>query len=199
MTGSVWLCSPSGNITINIYIVEVGQNGYAIPAWKSVTVTPNWQQFQVSGQVQSGLNTLIFQIGGGATITSGQGLSLWGAKLEDTGTSGATVTNFLPYSQRLTASTWGMAYSTVIDNSAAAPDGTNTAATVTANSDSWFVDNVPNPAPYSGLPVTGSIWMRSPSGPHNILLTLINVGANGLVRRLALLQSILQVTGRDSK
>jgi RHS repeat-associated protein len=179
MTGSVWLSSPSGNVTINIYIVEVGQNGWAVAGWKPVTVTPNWQQFQVSGKVQSGLNTLIFQIGGANTITSGQTVALWGSKLEDSGTSGSTVTNSLPYSQRLTASGWGVTAGTIVDNSAVAPDGTNTAATVTSTGDSYFADAVPNPAPYSGLPVTGSVWMRSPSGPQNILLTLINVGTTG--------------------
>jgi RHS repeat-associated protein len=178
MTGSVWLRSPNGTQTVNLYLVEIGTAGYAIPAWKPVTVTTNWQQFQVSGQFQYGHSQIILQIGGGGSVISGQTVSLWGTKLEDSGTSGATVTNFLPYSQRLTASTWGINAS-ASDNSATAPDGTNTAATVTATTDSYFVDTVPNPAPFSGLPVTGSIWMRSPSGPQTILLTLINVGANG--------------------
>jgi RHS repeat-associated protein len=129
--------------------------------------------------MQQGLTALILQIGGGGSVTSGQTISLWNPMMEDSGTSGLTVTNFLPYSQRLTTSTWGVAAGTMIDNSATAPDGTNTAGTVTSSGDNYFVDSVPNPAPYGGLPVTGSVWLRSPSGPQNILLTLIDVGSNG--------------------
>jgi RHS repeat-associated protein len=182
MTGSVWLRSPSGTHTINLYLIENGTAGFAIPAAKSVTVTTAWQQFQLSGQFQYGHSALLLQIGGGGSITSGQTISLWGAKLEDTGTSDPSVTNFLPYSQRFTASTWGVASGTVTDNSAVAPDGSNTAATVTANSgssDNYLVDTVQNPAPYSSSPVTGSVWVRSPSGSQSILLTLIEIGASG--------------------
>ncbi len=180
MTGSVWLRSPNGNQTVDLFLVENGTAGFDIPAGKSITVTSTWQQFQISGQYHYGHDTIFFQIGGGGTITSGQTISLWGAKLEDTGSSGVTVTNFLPYSQRLTAPTWGFQNGSATDNSATAPDGTNTAATVTANSNSsggWFVDNVPNPAPYSGVPITGSVWLRSTTGPQSVLLTLIDVSA----------------------
>nr|WP_246302146.1 RHS repeat-associated core domain-containing protein [Granulicella arctica] len=182
MTGSVWLRAPNGTQNVNLYLVEDGTAGYSIPASKSVTVTTTWQQFQLSGKFQYGHTTLIFQIGGAGSVQSGQTISVWGSKLEDTGTSGPTITNFVRYSQRLTASTWGVQAGVAVDNAATAPDGTNTAATVTANSgssDSWIVDNVPNPAPFSGVPITGSVWLRAPGGPQNISITLIEVGANG--------------------
>jgi hypothetical protein len=67
MTGSVWLRSPNGTQNINLYLVEIGTAGYAIPAAKSVTVTTNWQQFQLSGQFSYGHNQLILQIGGDGT------------------------------------------------------------------------------------------------------------------------------------
>ena len=154
--------------------------GFSIQSYKPVTVTQNWQQFQLSGQFQYGHQGLVFQIGGGATITNGQAISIWGTKLEDAGTTGPTITNFLPYSQRLTASTWAFENGSAIDNSATAPDGSHTAATVTASSGSsagWFVDSIPNPAPHSGIPITGSVWMRSTVGPQQVLVTLIDVSA----------------------
>ncbi|WP_216843106.1 hypothetical protein, partial [Granulicella sp. S190] len=180
MVGSVWLRSPSGSQTVNLYLVEIGSAGYAIQGYKPVTVTQNWQQFQVTGQFQYGHQGLILQIGGAKSITSGQAISIWGTKLEDAGTTGPTITNFLPYSQRLTASTWAFENGSAIDNSATAPDGSQTAATVTANSGSsagWFVDTIPNPAPYSGVAITGSVWLRSTVGPQQLLVTLINVSA----------------------
>jgi RHS repeat-associated protein len=197
MTGSVWLRSPSGSRTMNLYFVENGSAGYNVPAFKSVTVTPNWQQFQVSGQFHYGHTQILLQIGGGGTITSGQTIALWGAKLEDSGTSGTTLTNFLPYSQRLTGTTWGINAS-ASDNSATAPDGTNTAATVTATTnDSFIVNSVRSPAPYSGQAVTASIWMRSPGSTQNILMTLLvdgNVPVGGRTMSLSTDWRRFQVT-----
>lgn len=182
MTGSVWLRSPNGAQTVDLFLVELGSAGYDVPAAKQVTVTSTWQQFSLSGQYHYGHNQILFQIGGGATLTSGQTIQLWGPKLEDTGTSGRTVTNFAHHSQRINGGNWGVQAGTAIDNAAVAPDGSNTAALVTSDSsstDSWIINEIPNPAPFGGLPVTGSIWLRSPSGPQNLLMTLINVGQNG--------------------
>jgi RHS repeat-associated protein len=173
MTGSVWLRSPNGTQTVNLYFVEEGTAGYYIPAYKPVTVTQNWQQFQVSGQFSYGHDLLLFQVGGAGTISNGQTISIWGAKLEDSGTTGPTITNFMPFSQRLTGPTWN-GNSTVSDNSAIAPDGTQTAATVTATaSDNWVVDWVNNPSPHTDLPIVASVWMRSSTGTQNISVSLL--------------------------
>ena len=180
MTGSVWLQSPSGPQTVALFLLQTGQSGFTAAAAKFVTVTTTWQQFELSGQAQRGLTSFYIQIGGNGLITSGKTISLWNTKVEDSGSLAPTVTNFLPNSQRLTASSWGKEGLTAIDNSAQAPDGTNTAATVTASSaDSWFANSVQSPAPFSGLPATGSVWLRSPSGSQNILLTLIEIGSSG--------------------
>jgi len=182
MTASVWLKVPGGSQTVNLYLVESGSAGHYLPASKAVTVTTTWQQFQLSGSYHSGYDGIMFQVGGGGSVTSGQTVQLWGMKLEDTGTSGRTVTNFAHYSQRVGGGHWGIQAGSLVENAGTAPDGTNTAATVTANSgsnDSWIVNDLPNPAPFSGLTVTGSVWLRSLSGTQNISITLINVGANG--------------------
>jgi RHS repeat-associated protein len=179
MTGSVWLRVPNGTQTVNLYLIETGgANGFGVSAWKPVTVTTSWQQFQVSGQFQQGFTGLLLQVGAGGTLTSGKTVSLWGAMMEDTGSTGSDVTNFLPYSQRFAP--WVSNGITPADNTAIAPDGTNTAATLTASAgstDSHIEDVIPNPAAFSGQPVTGSVWMRSVAGPQNILLTLFEVGA----------------------
>lgn len=182
MTGSVWLRSPSGTRNIYLLLLQTGSAGFTAAASKLVTVTTTWQQFQLSGPTQSGLSSLYLQIGGSSSISNGATVSFWNPMVEDSGHSGATITNFLPYSQRFTGASWSPASATVTENAAQAPDGTNTAAVVTATSptDSYITDTVANPAPYSGLPVTGSIWLRSASGPQSILLTLINFyGASG--------------------
>lgn len=182
MTGSVWLRVPSGSQTINIYLVELGSAGYDIPASKSILVTSTWQQFTLSGQYHFGHDRILFQIGGAGSLTSGQVLQIWGTKLEDTGVSGKSITNYAHYSQRLSGGHWGFQLSAPVDNSTIAPDGTTTAATITASSisnDSWAVNDLPNPAPFSGLAITGSIWLRSPGGSQAISIALINVGQGG--------------------
>jgi RHS repeat-associated protein len=179
MSGSIWLRSPNGPQTVNLYLTEPGavNGGYGVAASKQVTVTTTWQQFQLSGQFQSGYSSLVLQIGSPA---NNQTLSLWGAMMQDMGSIGVDVTNYLPNSQRFTASTWLGNAITPSDNTATAPDGTNTASTLTASTgstDSHIEDVVPNPAAFSGQPVTGSVWMRSVAGTQNILLTLFEVGA----------------------
>jgi len=180
MVASVWLRCPAGTQTVNLYLAQTGGSGFVIAAWKSVTVTTVWQQFQVGGQFQYGHTISYLQIGGGDSIAAGQAVSVWNPMLENYYTSGPTITNFLPYSQRLTAPSWQYTTSAAVDNSATAPDGTNTAATVTASaSGSAFVDVVKSPAPDSGTPVVGSVWLRLPSGSGSIAVALIEVGASG--------------------
>jgi RHS repeat-associated protein len=183
MTGSVWLRAPSGNETVNLYLVEQGgTTGDNISSWKPVTVTTAWQQFQVSGQLQSGYSDLALQIGGGGTVTSGETISLWGLMVEDTGTSGPDITNFLPYSQQLNGSSWAGNADSVTLNAGTAPNGTNTAATVTAvagSTDTYVLDNVQNPAPYSGQPMTSSVWLRTTSGTQKLNLYLVEISTGG--------------------
>ncbi len=164
MIGSVWLRSNSGPRTINLYMVENSGSGYDVPASKTVNLTSTWQQYNLSGMYHSGQTLILFSIGAGGSFISGS-VDMWGAKLVDQGQTGRTVTNFLPYSQRLTTARWQRTAVTVTDNSGTAPDGTNTAATLTAypgNSDAALTAVMPNPA-LSGATVTGSVWLRAPA------------------------------------
>lgn len=182
VSGSVWLRSTSGTQTVNVYIVENWIGGWAIAGWKQVQLTTTWQQVQVSGTVVNNLNWLALQIGGGGSVTSGQSVALWNPMLEDAGSADPSITNFLPYSQRTTASGWGVSQGSLADATAPAPDGTNTAATLTANSgssDTFAWNSVNNPAPLSGLAVTASVWLRVTSGSHTLLLTMGETNASG--------------------
>ena len=70
----------------------------------------------------------------------------------------------------------------VTNNALAAPDNTNTAATVTGNSgstDTYLVDYIQNPSEYSGKTVTASVYLRVTSGTHNLNLYVANIGASG--------------------
>ncbi|WP_158942887.1 RHS repeat-associated core domain-containing protein [Granulicella sp. S190] len=182
MTASVWLRSPNGPHTVNLYLVEFGSSGNPeTAASKAVPVTTAWQQFSLSGRVAQDLGTLYLQIGGSGSVSNGQAISIWNPMMEDSGVSGTTITNFMPYSQRFTASEWlrNTPGVSIVDNSAVAPapDGTNTASLVTASagsSESYFVGGIVNPAPYAGLPVTASIWLRCVSGTQNISLALLS-------------------------
>jgi RHS repeat-associated protein len=201
VTGSVWLRSPAGNQTINLYFVESGSAGYDIPAYKQVVLTSSWQQYQLSGQFHYGHQTMLLQIGGGGSVVAGQSVSLWGAMLQDTGTSSATITNFLPFSQRVTATSWGL-NALATDNAAQAPDGTATAASVTGTSaDSFITDTVKNPAPYTGQTITASVWLRAPSGSQRLLVTLLedgNTPVGGVYANLTGAWQRFQVSGTNS-
>ncbi|MBW8869215.1 MAG: hypothetical protein JF563_00275, partial [Acidobacteriales bacterium] len=182
MTGSIWLRSPSGPKTIDLFLEELGPtlNGRAA---KTVTATQQWQQFQLSGVYQYGYQYVLFQVGGVNTLQAGQTIEAWGAKLEDTGTAGRTVTNFARYSQQIVSSWGGTSNVSVTNSSAIAPDGTRSAATVIAqgsianNDESWIVNMVHNHAPFSGMKITGSVWLRSPNGTQTISLCLISDNA----------------------
>jgi len=180
MSGSVWLRSVSGTMNINLYIVDNVPGGWGIPASTQVQLTTTWQQFQLSGSAPNNVTMLKLQIGGGGSVTSGQSFMVWNPMLEDAGTAGSSVTNFAPYSQRF--SQWNISQGTTTDNSALAPDGTNTAATLTASSnatDNFVVRTIANPAPFSGVAVTGSVWLRVPSGNPQVLLTFYETNSNG--------------------
>jgi RHS repeat-associated protein len=131
----------------------------------------------------------------GSSLTSGQKFDVWGSQIELASNVGPYVatsalpvlrgqdmTNLLPSSQQLSGPSWGIANAAASANSAAAPDGTQTAATLTANSgstDSYVTNSVPNPSLYDSQTVTGSVYLRVPSGTLNTTLFLINVGENG--------------------
>ena len=111
------------------------------------------------------MTAVFWQIGGGSSVGAGGGFIMWHPMLEDEGVAGSSVTNFLPYSQRLTASSWtpGSATTVVADNAAIAPDGTQTAASLTASSGTAGQINnaVQNPAPFDGQSVVASVWLRA--------------------------------------
>jgi RHS repeat-associated protein len=146
----------------------------------AVTLTTQWQQFTVSSTLQNGLTALAMQIGGGGSIKGGQVYDVWGPELGPA--SGGTVTNILPSSEQVTGPSWVVENGMVTSSSGAAPDGTSTAATVTANSgstDTYLVDYVQNPSQYSGKTVTASVYLRVGSGTQKLNLYLVNKGSSG--------------------
>jgi RHS repeat-associated protein len=183
MNASVWLRSQTGTQLVDLFIAGTSPSGTPIIInWKPVTLTTSWQQFQVVGTNPSELSGLSFQIGGGASVQPGNSFYVWGAVLQPTSGAGSSVTNFLPYSQRTTASTWAKANNTTTaDNTAIAPDGTNTAATVTATggSDTYIIDYAPNPSSFDGASVVASVYLRVASGTQNISLYLDQISSSG--------------------
>ena len=72
---------PSGSQTVNLFLNSTGDSGWAIVKTITVTVTSNWQRFQLTGTAQNGLSLLYLQVGGGGSVTSGQSISVWGAQM----------------------------------------------------------------------------------------------------------------------
>ena len=148
--GAVWLKVPSGTLSTSIYIVQVGDQGWSVAGQTPVTLTTTWQQFTVSGPLQNGLTAMSLQIGGAHTIAGGQVYDVWGAELGPSAAGGGVVTNILSASEQVTGPSWSIFGGTVTSGAVAAPDGTNTAQTITSSSqDAYLVDFVQNPSLYS--------------------------------------------------
>ncbi|WP_263418904.1 RHS repeat-associated core domain-containing protein [Terriglobus albidus] len=182
LTGSVWLRTDSAPFTMRVHIVYNTPSGWGVAGWIPATVTNQWQQFKFSGSLPGELTRVFLQVGGAGSITSGQSFQIWGSRIEPSPSMNGTVTNFLTYSQRFTTTAWGQSQVTLSDNSADAPDGTHTAGTATVSAgatDALFDDHIPTPAPYSNIPVTGSIWMRVPSGTITFSIFMTETGASG--------------------
>lgn len=179
--GSVWLRVPSGTLATNLYLAQIGDQGFSIPGQTAVTLTTTWQKFTVSGTLQNGLTSIYFQIGGGGTIVGGKVFNIWGTEMGPTSPGGA-VTNILPASEQVTGPTWLTVTGAVTNSTVAAPDGTSTAQTLTASAgsaDSFLVDYIANPGQYSGKTVTASVYLRVASGTQNLGLFIVNYGSSG--------------------
>jgi YD repeat-containing protein len=171
MTGSVWLRSVSGTQAVNLYLLELSPAGLTIAGSNSAQLTTTWQQFQVTGAMVDNLTRINLQIGGGGTVTGGESFLMWNPMLEDMGVAGTSVTNFLPYSQQTAGVTWGLSATLSAPNSGTAPDGSQTATTITANNGSGFAyvyDKVLNPSPYNQQVVTESVFLKTTSGSFTI-------------------------------
>ncbi len=182
MTASVWLRSVNGNQSVNLDITDDFPGGWGVPAATQVQLTPVWQQFQVTGQGADSLTGLSFYVGQANGQSTFQPFQMWNPMLEDAGQLGTSVTNFLPFSERFSTSTWNNTGTTMVkDDTGSAPDGTNTAATLVAqSSDAFMLGNVQNPAPYSGSSITGSVWLRSTGGPQTLYFGLADWSSGGL-------------------
>ena len=100
VTASVYLRSPAGSKLLNIYLVQVGDNGWDASIAQTATLNSGWQRFSITGTLQNGLTHLHLQIGGGGSYTGGQSVEVWGPQLvigaaaaPYLGASGGTVTN----------------------------------------------------------------------------------------------------------
>ncbi len=77
----------------------------------------------------------------------------------------------LQSSQQLGGPGWGVANAFWTPNGSTAPNGTQTAALVTANNgatDAYAIDYVPNPSLYDNQTVTGSVYLRVPPGQPSL-------------------------------
>ena len=80
-TWSIWLKSTGADRSIRIGIHD---NGLSLIQGNSITVTPDWQRFEVSADV--GANSLIqVLIGGGSTWSTGEDVYGWGGQLNPGG------------------------------------------------------------------------------------------------------------------
>ena len=180
ISGSVWLRVPSGSQSILLTVVDVGTNWAATSAL--VTVDTTWRKFAVPTiTAQNGLVTLSLQVGGlngsTPTITNGQTVYIWGPELV---TSTAPDTNILPSSQQIGGAGWSIVNGTVTGTSSSAPDGTNTASTLTASSSantsnggSYVADYASNPMQHNAsTQITASVYLRVASGTQTVNLYL---------------------------
>lgn len=75
---SIWLKVPSGTLNISIYANDNGTGAFL----KSVTLTTNWQRFEIIGTISATGTTQAFQIGGVSTWGAGVVIHAWGAQKE---------------------------------------------------------------------------------------------------------------------
>src|SRR6185437_5855382 len=195
VAGSVFLRAPGGSQSIDLFLFAENSSGRTFLGIQVVQLTSTWQRFSLTGQLPNGLTRFALQIGGGASFTSGQVIDVWGSQLELASTAGPYIPtsalpvvvgqelkNILPNSQQLSGPSWGVANGSIATNSGVAPDGSQTAATLTSaagSTDSFVVDGVPNPSYYDGQTMTASVYLRVPSGSLNTNIYMINVGDNG--------------------
>ena len=71
----------SGTQTLDLFIINYGASGYSVPGSATVTLNTTWQRFALTATNQAGLTSAYFQIGGGATLSGGQSVSVWGAQM----------------------------------------------------------------------------------------------------------------------
>jgi RHS repeat-associated protein len=179
VTASFWVKSlgPDQNMTFGLY---AGAMGVTTP----VHLTGNWQQVSLSGVVPTNAQRVIFQLIPAGPLSN---FAIWLPKMEMEGDRGLSVTNYLPNSQRLTASSWQSVQATVAENSTTAPDGSNTGAAITAatgGSNAAVYDSLANPQQYGKDPVLGSIWLKLPdgaTGTQQVSLSLMGTLSSGRV------------------
>ena len=101
---------------------------------------------------------------------------------QSTDSSDESQSNALQNSQMLGGLGWGGNMATLYPNIIPAPDGTTTGLSMSANSgstDTYAVVNAPNQSLYDNATMTGSVWMRVPSGTLNTYISINDVGDQG--------------------
>ena len=185
--------SPSGSGSINIYLIGQNASGRILFQDNNCQLTSTWQRFTLTGQAPNGMTRLLIQIGD--TFTAGEVFNVWGSQMEIASTAGPYVmtsalpvvagqelVNLLPSSQQVSGPSWGVANGSTALNSVVAPDGSTTAATITATAnspDTYAINWVPNPSLYDSQTLTASVYLRVPSGTLNTYLFFDNTGDSG--------------------
>lgn len=137
-TGSVWM-KADAPITVNIYCIDNTGN-----TLRTCAVTTAWKRFSVTRTLNGAATQVSFQLGGGASLTTGNSVYVYGAQLENSQNAGLLVANsgapakrvLMPGLHMGTALTnlianstytsgFGIAFATVTNNTTAAPDGTS--------------------------------------------------------------------------
>jgi hypothetical protein len=180
-TLSFWLRRRSG--TGNFFAV-VGDNVNQVVS----SVTSTWQRFSVSNTISSTTLRAYFKVD-----SAGDQFDIWGAQLEQSSTVGEYVkttstinsaprfdhdpttgeslgllveesrTNYIPYSQTILSNTIFGVNRTIVDNVAVAPNGTTTAASVTATAaDPWLAVNTVTGV--SAGTYTFSVYLKGAAG-----------------------------------
>ena len=184
MAGSVWLRTPTGTLTATVSIVYGPSNGFGPLVTQPVTLTPTWQQVNLSAVARNVLTGLGLQIGG-SSFTSGE-IDVWGPQLQIASTA-QSVTNYAPYSQQIGGSLWSgycaansSSNMTLNTSAVTAPDGSKTAtsfvipSSVTCNASdplgSW--ENVAGGL-IAGQTYTVSVWLQGAAGGE-----AVNFGLN---------------------
>jgi RHS repeat-associated protein len=185
ITGSVWLRARGGAQNVSLSVPASYETGtttlQSTVASTTAAVTPSWQLFHLSGVTPNAMRVLSLTIGGSGSVVGGQTIDIWGPTLQ-VSTPTTDETNILPYSQQWNSLSWTRETSSISSSTVTAPDGTGTAFEVTASSstiDSWANDAVLSPSAYSSTPVTGSIYLRAPSGTPTVHLSMMNTGQSG--------------------